>query len=113
MCIRDSPFIEDNERNIKAIVEKAKGAGASYIIFGLGVSLRDRQREYYYNKLDRYFPGITEKYKRTYGLKYWCNSPRYEELTKTAHELCAKYNMPVKMPFYIPGKEDSGQFELL
>lgn len=107
------PFLEDNETNLKAIIEKAKDSGASYILFGLGVSLRDRQRDYFYNKLDLYFPGIKQKYERTYGLKYWCNSPEYDRLHKTIKELCAKYELPDKMPFFEPEITQNDQLELL
>jgi DNA repair photolyase len=107
------PFIEDNDDNLKAIVERAKDSGANYILFGLGVSLRDRQRDYFYNKLDAYFPGIKQKYEKVYGLKYWCNSPEYDRLKKTVQNLCVKYGMPTKMPFYIPEEPQADQLELL
>ena len=50
------PFIEDSEDNITQIVQKAHEHGAAYIIPSFGMTLRDRQRAYYYEKLDRLFP---------------------------------------------------------
>jgi len=41
------PFIEDNEENIRQIVEQAHAHGAAYIVPSFGVTLRDRQRAYY------------------------------------------------------------------
>ncbi len=56
------PFIEDNAENIAGIVAQAAAAGASYIMPGFGMTLRDRQRATYYDQLDRLFPGLREQY---------------------------------------------------
>ena len=50
------PFILNNEDNIRNIIKQAKENGASFIIPGFGVTLRDRQREYYYQQLDQHYP---------------------------------------------------------
>ncbi len=52
------PFIEDTEENIRTIVQMGQAAGARYILPAFGMTLRDRQRAYYYDKLDRLFPGL-------------------------------------------------------
>jgi DNA repair photolyase len=94
------PFIEDNEQNIRQIVEKAVGCGAKYILPGFGVTLRDRQREYYYQKLDAHFPSLKEKYQRAFGNRYSapaCNAKRLGELFT---ELCATYKIAMRMPMY-------------
>lgn len=96
------PFIEDNEQNIRQIVEKAAGCGAKYILAGFGVTLRDRQREYYYQKLDQHFPGLKEKYQRAYGYRYSapdCNAKRLEMMF---NELCATHRISTRMPLYEP-----------
>ncbi|RLL83476.1 radical SAM protein [Mesotoga sp. BH458_6_3_2_1] len=74
------PFIEDDEDNLSAILTTAKDAGASFVYASTGMTLRDRQREYYYKKLDQYFPGLTEIYRKTYGDMYSCSSPKSREL---------------------------------
>ncbi|MGC9322640.1 MAG: radical SAM protein, partial [Kosmotogaceae bacterium] len=63
-----------------AILTAAKDAGASFVYASTGITLRDRQREYYYKRLDQYFPGLTEMYIRTYGEMYSCSSPKTREL---------------------------------
>ena len=60
------PFIEDNAENITAIVTRAHECGASYILASFGMTLRDRQRAYYYAQLDRLFPGLRQQYERQY-----------------------------------------------
>ena len=58
------------------------------ICFGMGVTLRKGNREYFYSCLDRLFPGMKEKYIRTYGMRYVLDSPRNDELMKLFHNIC-------------------------
>jgi DNA repair photolyase len=69
------PFIEDSEENVRQIVEQARAHGAAHIIPWFGMSLRDRQRAYYYDKLDKLFPGLRQRYERTFGNQYSCAVP--------------------------------------
>ena len=94
------PFIEDNAENITAIVEQAAANGASYIIPWMGMSLRDRQRAYYYEQLDALFPGVREKYERTYGDRYSCDAPNAPRLYRLFTALCEQYRIAAKLPLY-------------
>ena len=38
--------------------------------FGMGLTLREGSREYYYAQLDRLFPGLRARYAKRYGLTY-------------------------------------------
>jgi DNA repair photolyase len=98
------PFIEDNLDNLTEIFEKAAGHGASYVIPSLGVTLRDRQRRYYYNKLDQHFPGIREKYVREFGARYFAPTNDYQELEAHLETLSKKHNLPLRMPMFAPVK---------
>ncbi|MCX7748732.1 MAG: radical SAM protein [Clostridia bacterium] len=94
------PFLEDNEENIRDIVIKAKEYGASYIYPSFGMTLRDRQRDYYYRKLDTLFPGIKEKYIKKFGLRYGCGVNHGSKLKQLFYELCKKYGISTSMPSY-------------
>jgi DNA repair photolyase len=96
------PFIEDNEETIRAIVTQAHAAGARYILPGFAVTLRDRQREYYYARLDKLFPGLRQQYERRYGTRYVCASPRAARLELLFRELCDQYGIATHMPVYNP-----------
>jgi DNA repair photolyase len=96
------PFIEDTEENIAAIVTQAADAGASYIIASMGMSMRDRQRTYYYRQLDRLFPGVRARYERIYGERYACEVPNAAKLYAHLDELCAQYNLATRLPLYAP-----------
>lgn len=94
------PFIEDSEENIRAIVEQAHANGARYILAAFGMTMRDRQREYYYTQLDRLFPGVRERYERAFGERYSAPANHPRQLEKLFHELCARYGIATHMPLY-------------
>ena len=88
------PFINDTEENIRGILEYCVKAGVKGIIcFGMGVTLRDGDREYFYKALDKHFPGVKNKYIRTYGNAYDIPSPNNEKLLGIFKEVCVKNGM--------------------
>ena len=83
------PFINDTEENITAILKECARVGVKGVIdFGMGLTLRDGDREYYYAALDRRFPGLKEEYIRTYGNAYELPSPHAKELKKVFNSFC-------------------------
>lgn len=92
------PFITDNEDDIKKLVKLAYEHGAKFIHTYMSVTLRDNQRNYYFQKLDKYFPNLKEKYIKVYGEKYNCLVPNYQKLYKTFQNECEKYGLLYKMP---------------
>jgi DNA repair photolyase len=91
------PFIEDNEENIRSIINFAHENGAKFIYPAFGMTLRQNQREWYYNKLDIFFPGIKEKYIRQYGNAYECPSPNSKELWNLFKRECSRLGILYKM----------------
>lgn len=88
------PLINDTEENIRGILGYCVEAGVKGIIcFGMGVTLRDGNREYFYKALDKHFPGIKNKYIRTYGNAYDIPSPNNEKLLEIFKEVCVKNGM--------------------
>ena len=88
------PMITDTEENIRQILEWCFDAGVKGIImYGAAMTLRSGCREYYYNELDRMFPGLSEKYERMYGDSYLVVSTRHEKLMKIFHEECEKHGV--------------------
>ena len=83
------PFINDTEENIRGVLEYCIEAQVYGVIcFGMGLTLREGNREYFYSQLDRLFPHLKEKYIRTYGMQYQISSPRNDMLMKIFHQLC-------------------------
>lgn len=94
------PFINDNEENIRNIIRKAHECGARFVFtYGLGVTLRQNQREYYFEQIRKIFPGenLDKKYIEVYGDSYENPSINYDNLWKVFKEECNKYNLLYKM----------------
>lgn len=85
------PFINDTEENLLGILNDCINAQIKGIIcFGFGVTLRDRNRDYFYKQLDKHFPGMKERYIKTFGNAYACNSPNHDKLMQIFNRLCKK-----------------------
>ncbi len=83
------PFINDTEENIRGILKYCTEAKVYGVIcFGMGMTLREGNREYFYSRLDRLFPHMKEKYMRIYGTQYQISSPKNNELMKLFHQIC-------------------------
>ncbi|MFP4078802.1 MAG: radical SAM protein, partial [Candidatus Izemoplasmataceae bacterium] len=88
------PFITDTPDAVRLIVKKAKAAGVTFIrVFGMGTTMREGSRDYFYQALDKHYPTLKDRYIKTYGNKYICDSPRSEELWKAFRESCEAYGM--------------------
>ena len=83
------PFINDTEENVTAILNECVRTGVKGVIdFGMGLTLRDGDREYYYKALDQHFPGMKERYIRHYGNAYELPSPKAKELKGIFRRIC-------------------------
>jgi DNA repair photolyase len=83
------PFINDTEENITAILNECVRVGVKGIIdFGMGLTLREGDREYYYAALDKHFPGMKERYIKSYGNAYELPSPNAKELMGLLQRVC-------------------------
>lgn len=100
------PFLEDDPENIRQIVSRAHEAGARHVIPSWGVTLRDRQRDYFYAQLDQRFPGLRSRYEYTFGDAYSAYSPRASELESLFAVLAERYTLERTVPPYrTPGPE--------
>lgn len=88
------PFINDTEENISGILDyciEAKVYGV--ICFGMGLTLREGNREYFYKQLDRLFPGLKKKYMQKYGYQYIIDSPNSKQLMHFFQEKCNQHGI--------------------
>ena len=84
------PFINDTRENIEGLLDYCLQAGVQGILlFDVGLTLREGDREYFYQALDRDFPGIRQKYVSTYGNAYDIPSPHAKELMALIQNTCA------------------------
>ena len=92
------PFINDTEENINGILNYCVEAKVCGILcFGMGLTLREGDREYYYQKLDEHFPGLKEKYQKKYGLNYELVSDNSQKLMTIFRDTCRKHSIPGDM----------------
>ena len=93
------PFLEDFSENVLSVVDSAARAGARFVYAAFGVTMRDGQREYFLSSLDRAFPGegVGEKYRRKYGSRYSCASPRARELWEIFSARCQELGLLYEM----------------
>lgn len=83
------PYINDTRENIEGILNYCKEASVKAILcFGMGLTLRDGNREYFYKQLDRHFPGLKQRYIKEFGNSYEILSSRNQELMELAHSFC-------------------------
>jgi DNA repair photolyase len=94
------PFIEDTEGNITCIIKLAHENGAMYVLPAFGMTLRDRQRAYYYDKLDVLFPGLRSQYERSFGERYSAPARDAGKLRALFADLCHTYRIATRMPAF-------------
>lgn len=88
------PFINDSKENLDGLLDYCIKADVKGIIcFGIGVTLRNGNREYFYQKLDEHFPGLKRKYQETYGYAYELESPNGRVLYRRLQEVCKANNI--------------------
>lgn len=88
------PYINDTQENISGILDMCIEAKVHGIIcFGMGLTLRDGNREYFYRQLDSHFPGLKETYIAQYGNQYIVDSPNTAPLIALFHETCERHGI--------------------
>lgn len=88
------PFILDNEENINKLVDLMVWAKVKAVIyFGIGMTLRSGNREYYYYNLDKYFPNLTPIYKNFYKNSYYVYSTKSKRLIELLDKRCKENNI--------------------
>lgn len=91
------PYLTDNLHNIREIIRHTAQCGAKFIYPAFGMTLRDRQRSYYYAQLDNIRPGLSEKYQKKYGARYNCTAPGAAALYNEFAAQCERAGLLYKM----------------
>ena len=91
MALSYSSFINDTAENINELLDYCIEAKVHGIIcFGIGMTLREGSREYFYQQLDKLFPHMKERYIRTFGNRYEIVSPNNKRLMELFYKKCSK-----------------------
>ncbi|MCL2573037.1 MAG: radical SAM protein [Defluviitaleaceae bacterium] len=110
------PYITDTPENVVAILRRAKDAGAKFVYSYMGMTLRQGNREYFYEYLDKSFPNIKEKYIKRYCNRYNIPPPNYKKLWNVFAAECERlgllYDMRAIIQHYKAGYERNNQLSL-
>jgi len=117
------PFINDTMENLSGLLDYCVEAKVYGILcFGMGMTLREGNREYFYEMLDKHFSGLRPQYEKRYGNSYAVTSRNNRELMTYFQKTCAENNIVYgneKLFEYmatlnpsIDEKADNGQMEL-
>ncbi len=88
------PWINDTEENLRGILQYCIDAHVTGIVcFGIGLTLREGNREYFYRALDRHFPALRRRYEQTFGEAYEIVSPNHARLMRMFHETCSAHGI--------------------
>lgn len=110
------PFLTDTVKNVEEIVSRAAFYGAKFVYASFGVTLRQNQRDYYYQKLGELFgqKGLVQKYQNTYHDRYQAASPNARRLYEAFCTACQRHGLLCKMPDIIAAyKPKAKTFEQL
>ena len=88
------PYINDDEENFTQLLGACIEAGVHAIMcFGIGVTMREGNREYFYEQLDEHFSGMKERYMRTFGDAYGCHSTNHKKLMAILKKECKAHGI--------------------
>jgi len=97
------PFITDTYEKIEETVKRATEAGIDFIVFS-GMTLKTgRQKDYFYNILEKYDSNLIDKYNKIYKEDKWGSANReyYDLINKRFSQIAKRYKMPRRMPISI------------
>ncbi len=92
------PWVTDDETTVRGVVEGAAAAGARFVYHMTGVTMRDRQRDHFLERVAAVDPALPDRYRRAFGERYFCNSPRAAESRALFRALCKEHGLLWRMP---------------
>lgn len=91
------PFVTDDDATVRGVVEGAAAAGARFVYHMTGVTMRDRQRDHFLDRIAAADPTLPERYRAAFGDRYFCNSPRATENRALFRSLCKQHGLLWRM----------------
>ncbi|MFQ9178943.1 MAG: radical SAM protein [Eggerthella lenta] len=91
------PFVTDDDATVRGVVEGAAAAGARFVYHMTGVTMRDRQRDHFLDRIAAVDPTLPERYRAAFGDRYFCNSPRATENRALFRSLCKQHGLLWRM----------------
>lgn len=94
------PFITDTKDILEKTIQDARNVGVNFIIFG-GMTLKDgRQKQYFFDTLQRQYPSLVQNYQMIYRGSKWGEAipEYYGSLHQMFNILMKSYKIPKRIP---------------
>ena len=97
------PFLEDSENNMEDVIRKSKEAGADFLLFSPGLTMRDSQAEFFLKKLkDSKYSSIVKPLLNLYRGQMQPPSDYVKSLHLKLLYYCQKYDLALRVKRWIP-----------
>ncbi len=96
------PYLTDDDENLEEVVRRTKEAGADFLLFGGGMSMRDNQAIYFMKKLEEKYPDLVEKYDELFGGNYAPKKTYLKKIHDKILQFCKKYSIKYRIERFIP-----------
>lgn len=91
------PGISDDEEHIEEVVQRAREAGAQFVLHG-GLTLkRGVQRDRYFEALELHYPNLVSSYEEWYSESQSPDSEYARQVGQRARAICRKHGLPDRM----------------
>lgn len=105
------PFLSDSDESLKTLVQSIKEAGADFILFGGGMTMRDRQAVWFLKCIEEKYPELLNRYLELYKAKiiegkyqgrYAPSGEYIKRINSKMFELTDRYKIKTRIKRYIP-----------
>ncbi len=97
------PFLEDTDDSLEDVIKKSKDAGADFVLFSPGLTMRDSQAQYFINKLkNSKYAHIVKPLLELYKGQMHPPSDYSKKINNKLWNLCQKYKVNVRVKRWIP-----------
>lgn len=97
------PFLEDNDENLVDVIKQTKKAGADFILFSPGLTIRDQQAEFFIKKLkNSKYKHIVKSLLNLYKGQVYPPADYVKKLQPKLLSYCEEYELPIREKRWIP-----------
>ncbi len=97
------PFLEDSEKNMEDVIRNSREAGADFLLFSPGLTMRDSQAEFFLKKLkNSKFSNIVKPLLNLYKGQMQPPSDYVKTLHLKLLYFCQKYDLAIRIKRWIP-----------
>ena len=97
------PYLEDDDDNLESVIRESKNAGADFLLFSPGLTLRDSQAIFFINKLrNSKYEGIMNPLLELFKGKTYPPADYARKMHSKLYKLCSDYKIPIRIKRWIP-----------